>query len=345
MNYTELQITTNFSFLRGASHPHEIADYASILGYKEIAITDRNSFAGIVRAYAAGKKTGIRIIPACRLDLQDGLSLLAYPTSITAYSQLCNLLTIGNRRAEKGDCHLYKTDVYKHSKDVKFIVIPPEKLNEHFNFEPSFEEALKEYRDVFGSDLYLAASRRYQSNDSKYLYRLAQLSKELNIPMVATNDVHYHEPARRQLQDIVTCIREKCTIHTAGFKLHPNAERYLKSKDEMLRLFKHYPDAIVRTQEIAETCQFSLDELKYEYPEEITSDGRTPQEELTFLAWQGAKERFGEPLPLKTIEAINYELKFIEEMNYAAYFLTVFDIVRFARDQKILCRLRYLLPL
>ena len=338
MSYTELQVTTNFSFLRGASHPGELVEQAVALGYTEIAITDRNSVAGIVRAHAAAKKAGIRIIVGCRLDLLDGLSLLAYPTGISAYSQLCNLLTTGNRRAEKGDCHLYKADVYQYAKGIKFIVLPSDALNESFDFDSSFANALEEYRTVFGTDLYIAASRRYLGNDSKYLYRLAQLSAQLQIPMVATNDTHYHEPARRQLQDIVTCIREKCTIYTAGFRLHPNAERYLKPAKEILRLFRQYPDAIRRTQEIAEACKFSLDELKYEYPEEITNEGRTPQEELSFLAWQGAQQRFGKLIPEKIIAAIHHELAFIEQMNYAAYFLTVYDIVRFAREQSILCQ-------
>jgi len=187
---------------------------------------------------------------------------------------------------------------------------------------------LKEYYEVFRDNLYIAASRRYQGDDSKYLFRLAQLSEKLNVPLVATNNVHYHTPSRRQLQDIVTCIREKCNIYNAGFRLHPNAERYLKPDEEMKRLFRHYPDAIERTQEVADACRFSLDELKYEYPEEITSEGRTPQEELTFLAWQGAKQHFGEAIPKKTVATINHELAFIEQMNYAPYFLTVYDIVR-----------------
>ncbi len=320
MNYTELQITTNFSFLRGASHPEELAEHAAALGYTEIAITDRNSFAGIVRAHAAAKKNDIRIIVGCRLDLLDGLSLLAYPTNKKAYSQLCNLLTTGNRRAEKGACHLYKADVYKYAEDIKFIVLPPTELNELFDFDASFAESLKEYHEAFGDDLYIAASRRYQGDDSKYLYRLAQLSSRFNIPIVATNDVHYHEPGRRQLQDIVTCIREKCTIYNAGYRLHPNAERFLKPQDEMLRLFSQYPGAIMRTQEIKEACQFSLDELKYEYPEEITNEGRTPQEELTYLSWKGAKERYGNNVPEKTIAAIKYELKFIEQMELCSLF-------------------------
>jgi error-prone DNA polymerase len=338
MNYTEFQVTTNFSFLRGASHPEELVEQASILGYKEIGITDRNSLAGIVRAFAAAKKCDIRIIVGCRLDLLDGISLLAYPTNIKAYSQLSNLLTLGNRRAEKGECHLYKADVYDYAKDVKFIALPPGKLNNLFEFDPSFEEALKEYKNVFADDLYIAASRCYLGDDAKYLYRLNQLSQALQIPLIATNDVHYHEANRRQLQDIVTCIREKCTIHTAGYLLHPNAERYLKPEDEMFRLFSQYPEAIERTQELSQACQFSLSELKYDYPEEITTEGRTPDEELSHLAFEGAKERYKKGVPEKTIAAIKYELKFIKEMNYAAYFLTVYDIVRYAREQKILCQ-------
>ncbi len=338
MNYIELQITSNFTFLRGASHPEELVQQAVALGYNRIAITDRNSLAGIVRAHAAAKANGIRIIVGCRLDLLDGLSLLAYPTNINAYSKLTNLLTLGNRRAEKGECHLYKADVYAYSEGMKFVAIPPTALNEWFDFDTGFIESLKEYKEAFGSDLYLASSRRYQGDDGKYLFRLSQLSGQLSIPLVATNDVHYHQPARRELQDILTCIREKTTIYTAGFLLHPNAERYLKPKEEMARLFMHYPDALQNTILLAEACCFSLHELKYEYPEEITTEGRTPQEELAMLAWAGAKERYGNVLPEKTIAAINYELKFIKEMNYSAYFLTVYDIVRYAREQKILCQ-------
>jgi len=339
MKYTELHITTNFSFLRGASHAEELVEQAVEFGYDTIAITDRNTLAGIVRAYAAAKKKeGTRIIVGCRLDLLDGPSLLVYPANVSAYASLTRLLTLGNSRAEKGDCHLYKEDVYRASHGMKIIALPPETLNTNFEFDPAFIENLEEYKLHFGGNLYIAATRRYHGDDAKQLYRIAELSKNLDIPMVATNDVHYHHPARRQLQDILTCIREKCTIHNAGYKLLPNAERHLKPQSEMLRLFRNYPDAILRTQEIAEACTFSLDELKYEYPEEITTEGRTPQEELAYLAWKGAKEIFGEPLTPKTIKAINHELNFIEEMNYASYFLTVYDIVKFARSQNILCQ-------
>jgi len=338
MSYTELQVTTNFSFLRGASHPEELARQAAVLGYQQIAITDRNTLAGIVRAHVAAKKAGIRIIVGCRLELVDGPGLLAYPTTTHAYSQLSNLLTVGNLRAEKGECHLYKADVYRFAGGLKLVMLPPPVLNEAFDFDTGFKIFMQEYKAVFGNNLYIAASRRYHGDDGKYLFRLAQLAETFQVPMVASNDVHYHEPGRRQLQDVVTCIREKCTIHTAGFRLYPNAERYLKPPDEMLRLFRQYPGAIARTQEIAAACQFSLDSLQYEYPREITHEGRTPLEELSFLAMQGARQHYGENIPEKIVTAINHEMAFIREMNYAAYFLTVYDIVRFAREQHILCQ-------
>ena len=338
MKYTELQCTSNFSFLRGASHPEELVEQAAAYGYRAIGITDRNSVAGIVRAHLAARTLGIQFLPACRLDLLDGPSLLAYPMNVAGYSQLSGLLTTGNLRAEKGECHLYKADVYHQLKDLILIVVPPVILNGRFEFDLSFEKQSAVYRDIFGERLYLAASRRYLGDDAKQLFRLSQLSSRLGIPMVATNDVHYHEPSRRPLQDILTCIREKCTIQNAGFRLHQNAERYLKSEDEMKRLFNQYPEAIRNTQEIAEACQFNLHMLKYEYPEEITTGGRTTQEELTMLVWKGADERFGNHITEKTKNAILHELKFIREMNYAAYFLTVYDIVRYAREQKILCQ-------
>jgi error-prone DNA polymerase len=336
--YTELQVTTNFSFLRGASHPEELVEQAAAYGYDSIAITDRNTFAGIVRAHVAAKKTGIRIIPACRLDLIDGQSLLAFPTDRNAYARLSALLTVGNLRTEKGKCDLYKADVYKHSEGSKFVIIPPQSLNEAFDFDLCFKNDVKEYRENLGAEVYIAASRLYNGSDAKYLHRISQLAAEFKLPMVATNDVHYHNLNRRELQDIVTCVREKCTIHTAGFRLHPNAERYLKPPDEMVRLFRHFPDALHQTQLIAEACRFSLSELKYQYPKEVTSEGRTPQEELKYLTWMGAKDIYKNNVPDKVIDAIDYELKFIEQMNYAEYFLTVYDIVRYARNKHILCQ-------
>jgi error-prone DNA polymerase len=338
MSYSELQITSNFSFLRGASHPEELVEQAFEYGYSSIAITDRNTFAGIVRAHVAANKTGIRIIPACRLDLMDGPGLLAYPTDVYAYSQLSNLLTVGNLRTEKGKCELYKKDVYQYCSGSQFVVIPPNTLNEGLDFDDSFKDNLREYIDVFGKHLQIAASRLYDGNDFKLLHRIYKTSRQLNIPMVATNDVHYHHPMRRELQDIVTCVREKCTIHNAGFRLHPNAERHLKPIDEMYRLFSKYPEAIRQTLIISEACQFSLSELKYQYPKEVNQNGRPAQEELAFLTWEGARKIFNDQIPEKVKASIEHELKFIEQMDYAEYFLTVYDIVRFARQEKILCQ-------
>jgi error-prone DNA polymerase len=336
--YTELQVTTNFTFLRGASHPEEMVEHAGALGHAAIGVTDRNTFAGVVRAFVAAKKHGIRLITGCRIDLLDGPSLLAFPTDLNSYERISALITSGNLRAEKGDCHLYKADVYQHAKGSKFVVVPPASLCEGFVLDPSFCKQVEEYSDVFGRDVYIAVSRTYSGDDIKLIHRISQLSIRVNTPMVATNDVHYHDAARRELQDVITCVREKCTIHNAGFRLHPNAERYLKPEDEMVRLFRQFPDAISRTQEIAEACTFSLSQLKYRYPREITSGGRTPQEELTFLAWEGARSLFGESIPEKIKSNIAYELAFMEQMNYAEYFLTVYDLVRFARQRGILCQ-------
>jgi error-prone DNA polymerase len=338
MKYTELQVTTNFSFLRGASHPEEFIEQAASFGYKEIGITDRNSLAGIVRAHVAAKSMDIRLLPACRIDLLDGPSLLVFPSNLDGYSQLSGLLSTGNLRAEKGECHLYKTDVYRKLKDINLIALAPVTLNSSFDFDPSFEKQLNQYHEVFGRRLYLSITRRYMGDDAKQMFRLSRISERMNIPLVATNDAYYHNPARRQLQDILTCIREKCTIQNAGYRLHQNAERHFKNEDEMGRLFRQYPQAIRNTQEIVESCQFHLNMLKYEYPEEITTNGRTTQEELTMLAWKGAYNRYGDNIPEKARTAILHELGFIKKMNYAAYFLTVYDIVRYAREQNILCQ-------
>lgn len=338
MEYSELQVTSNFSFLRGASHPDELVDQAAAFGYKKIAITDRNTLAGIVRAHVAAKERGIGFIPGCRLDLLDGPSLLAYPTDREAYGRLSALLTKGNLRTEKGSCHLYKSDVYTHSKGILFVVVMPNQLDRHFNFETSFLQNLKSYKEALNGQLYLSVTRSYQGNDDKLIFRIQQLSDQYGLPVVATNDVHYHDPSRRELQDILTCVREKCTIHEAGFRLHQNAERYMKPVEEMHRLFRKYPEAIRNTMLIAEACTFSLDELKYVYPVEINQSGRTPLDELKYLTWKGAHKIYGEIIPQKVVNMIIYELNFVKKMNYANYFLFVEDIVREANSRGILCQ-------
>jgi error-prone DNA polymerase len=338
MGYSELQVTSNFSFLRGASHAHELVGKADAYGYKKIAITDRNTLAGIVRAHAACREKNVRLIPACRLDLLDGPSLLAYPTDKEGYGRLSALLTLGNMRAEKGSCHISRADVYAHSKGIIFTLVMPGILNRRFEYEADFISAVAQYREALGKQLYLAATRTYLGNDDKLIFRTKQLSDFYGIPVVATNDVHYHDPSRRELQDVLTCVREKCTIQEAGFQLHQNAERYMKEVVEMERLFRKYPEAIENTMVISEACNFSLDELKYVYPEEINPSGRSPMEELEYLTWKGAHEFYGEVVPEKVVNMINHEMAFVKQMDYANYFLFVEDIVREARSRGILCQ-------
>ncbi|WP_183557882.1 error-prone DNA polymerase [Mucilaginibacter sp. SP1R1] len=332
MRYAELQVTSNFSFLRGGSHPEEVAEQAAALGYTAIAITDRNSLAGIVRAHIVAKKLGMKFIPACRLDLLDGPALLAYPTNRDAYGRLSALLTLGNLRTEKGDCQLYKADVYAYQEGIIFIIVPPDTLNTRFDFEEDFKATVTEYKQVFSNSLYVAAIRSYSGDDAKRLFRLAQLG----VPMVATGDVHYHEPERRELQDILTCIRERCTIHTAGFKLHGNAERYLKPVEELHRLFRAYPEAIENSLAIAEACTFSLDTLKYIEPEEAIVDGEGPLERLTRFTWEGACKHYGDQVPPKVKDQIVFELAFIEKRKLAPYFLRVYKYTRKAEELGIL---------
>lgn len=333
MSYVELQVTSNFSFRRGGSHPEELVDHAADLGYDAIALTDRNTFAGIVRAYQVAKDRNIRLIPGVRLDLLDGPSLLAYPTDKEAYGRLSALLTLGNLRAEKEKCHISKRDVYQYAEGSYFIIIPPAKITQDFEFELVFTHHVKEYRQNL-PNLYLAATKYYTGDDAKRLFLLA----ELNIPLVATNDVHYHNVSRKELQDVLTCIREKCTIFNAGYKLHQNAERHLKEKPEIERLFRNYPEALTNARVIADSCRFDLKSLKYKYPSELTTDGRTPQQQLEYLTWKGANSHYSNNIPAKVNKALEDELEIIAELDVPDYFLTVEDYVTWARGQHILCQ-------
>ncbi len=330
--YAELHIASNFSFLRGASHPEELALAAATLGLKAFAITDRNSLAGVVRAHGAAREAGIRLVVGARLELADGLHLLCYPTDRAAYGRLSRLLTVGKRRAPKDGCELYVEDVMAHGKGQIVIAVPPEQPGEEF------VEGLRELRVCFKKRLYLAASFLYGGDDAARLRYLAEIAAEVRVPLVATNDVHAHAPARRPLQDVLTCIREHVTIHEAGYRLAANAERHLKPGDEMARLFRDHPDAIARTIEIAEACRFSLEELRYEYPVDPVPAGRTPQQELERLAWKGANLRYPGGVPDKVRAQVAHELTLISGLAYAPYFLTVHDIVRFARSRGILCQ-------
>ncbi len=328
--YAELQTTSNFSFLRGAAHPGELVATAAALGHRAIAITDRNSLAGVVRAHQAAKAAGLRLVVGCRLDLDDGPSLLAFPEDRAAYGRLTRLLTLGKRRAAKGECRLDYADVVAHGEGQIVLVLLGEAA-------AAFAAFAGRVAADFAGRAYLAAHHLYRGDDARRLKGLAALAETTGLPLVATNDVLYHVGERRPLQDVLTCIREGCTIGEAGFRLAANAERHLKSPPEMARLFRGYEHAVRRSLEIVARCRFSLDELRYEYPDETAEDGRTAQQRLADLAWTGAKERFGS-IPQKIRDLIAHELQLIERLDYARYFLTVHDLVAFARRRGILCQ-------
>ncbi|WDA11790.1 error-prone DNA polymerase [Paracoccus marcusii] len=331
MSYVELQVTTQFSFLRGASSAKELFATAALLGIRAMAVTDRNSLAGIVRAHEAAKETGVRLIVGCRLDMRCGMSVLVYPTDRAGYSRLCRLLSIGKARAGKGNCHLDWPDLHCHAEGLLAILIPD-------TADDLCALHLRRLRDSFGDRAYLALTIRRRPNDQMRLHELSTLAAGLGVATVITNDVLFHVPDRRILQDVVTAIRHTTTVDALGFRRERHADRYLKAPAEMVRLFPRYPEAIARTQQIAKRCSFSLDELRYQYPEEREDPTLTPQQTLEDLTWEGAAERYPEGIPVEVTASLQHELHLIARLKYAPYFLTVNSIVRFARSRSILCQ-------
>lgn len=330
--YAELSVTTNFSFLRGASHAEELVLTAKQLGHAAIGVSDHNTLAGVVRAHVAAKEAGLKLLVGARLVPTDGPHVLCYPTNREAYGRLSTLLSNGKLRADKGDCLITQEDILDHAEGQVFILLPPARLDQ------AFADTLARFRVHAPGAVHVAATYAYHGRNREAIARLADFCARQGVPIVATNDVLYHAPERRPLQDVLTCIRTHCTIEQAGYRLEANAERHLKSPEEMARLFKGFEPALQRTVEIADRCQFSLDELAYEYPDEPVPPGRTPQQHLHALAWEGAAWRYPDGVPDKVRAALDKELTLIEELEYAPYFLTVHDIVRWARDQGILCQ-------
>jgi error-prone DNA polymerase len=374
MRYLEFACASNFSFLRGASHPEELMAQAAKLGLAGLGLCDRNSVAGVVRAHLARREQNLalRYHPGARLVFADGTpDILVYPRDRAGWGRLTRLFTVGNLRAEKGDCILHFDDLLAHVFGLELVVMDSPVSRAQRSAQrcaadpgPRFSKldpgsaahhsallraaphpgnaatlaVLAKLRTAAPSRVCLAASMLYRGQDRARLKRLAALAREAQVPLIAVNDVLYHHPGRRPLADALTCIREKTTIDRGGRKLAANAERHLKPPEEMARLFRDAPEAIEETLRLSGELTFSLDELRYEYPDESINGFANAQEALTHLTFEGAARRYPNGLPEKVRASIEHELALIAQLAYAPYFLTVHDIVRYARSQKILCQ-------
>ncbi|WP_266076912.1 error-prone DNA polymerase [Brucella intermedia] len=337
--FFEMAAASNFSFLCGASHPQELVLQAHALGLSGIGIADRNTLAGVVRAHAAWKefrdKSDFRLFIGCRLSFTDGTpDMVVYPRDRAAYGQLCRLLTEGKTRAAtKGECHLEWSDLLFRARQFQIAVFPPE------DDRPDFADRLADIAKAAPGSVWLALAMPHQGQDGRRAERIARFAAEANVPLIATNDVLYHHPDRRALQDVLTATRHYTTVFAAGQLLEKNAERHLKPPREMLRLFRDYPEAVAATADFAAPIPFRLDELKYAYPDEPIPPGKTARQHLHDLPWQGAARHYGaDTIPPKVQALINKELALIAQLQYEPYFLTVYDIVNYARGEGILCQ-------
>lgn len=340
MSFAELAVTSNFTFLTGASHPEDYAARAAELGLRAFAVADRNSVAGVVRAHKALKDMAKsddppavipRLIPAARLVLADGQTLVALPTDRAAWGRLCRLLTLGKRRAQKGKCHLTPADIPPFAQGLLLLWTPPDSP------PPDLTDTLRRWADTLPGQVFLLAAPRYDGLDAGRLAALAQAARAAGTPLVAAADPLMHRSARRRLADVLTCIREGVTIDALGRRAQRNAERKLRSENEMRALFAAHPGAVDRAGALADRCTFALDQLRYDYPDEV-ANGEDPQIRLRRLTREGLDARYPEGVPDRVRAMADRELGLIEKLNYARYFLTVRDLVAFAESRGILCQ-------
>jgi error-prone DNA polymerase len=368
MRYAELHCKTNFSFLEGASHADELVARAKELGYAALAVTDRESLAGVVRAHIAAKETGLKLLIGAEVQPIDAAPAVLWATDRKAYGRLSRLLTVGRRRAEKGKCQLTLADIAEHAEGLIAGIVRarvqeeqgrqntvlstqysvPSAESNFANDKPNLRlfcpdndpspQPLAPYAEIFPGRAYLLAELFHGPDDAAELDRLISLSKQTDLPLVAAGDVHYHTPARQPLFEVLTATRLGTTVDRLAEHRFANAERHLRPLDQIAALFSRVPEAIERTLEIAGLCQFSLSDLKYEYPIELVPAGFTPSEYLARLAWEGAHNQYPQGIPDKVRQLVERELALIQELRYEAYFLTVWDLVRFARERDILCQ-------
>ncbi|MER8556489.1 error-prone DNA polymerase [Mesorhizobium sp. M0976] len=334
--YAEFGIQSNFSFLRGASKPEELVVAAKFMGFSAIGLADRNTVAGVVRAWQQAKVEGVSYHPGCRLVFCDGTpDILAYPQNRKGWGHLCRMLTQANLRDEneKGATLLKQSDLLEWGDLLSLAILPDVSTGAADSLA-----VLSRLRDRFGESLRFAVSPDYRGSDRFRIEQAAAMAELAGIPLMATNDVLYHTSERRPLQDVLTAIRLNVPVAEVGLELAANAERHLKLPLEMARLFRRHPQALAETLRFAGELSFSLSDLQYNYPDEPTESGLGPQAELERLAKEGAAIRYPSGVPAFVTQRIEEELALIERLNYARYFLTVYDIVKFARNQNILCQ-------
>ena len=338
--FVELGLTSCFSFLHGASDAVDLVSTAYAQGHDSLGIADLNTMAGVVRLHSEAQKMHIHPIIGCRIELVSGEAFLAYPTHRAAYGRLCALLSKGKMQTpeggwqDKGACQITLADLAAQAEGTQLIALPTEQLASFAAGLPRLCKALPTLRHI-------AAAYLYRGDDRARINRLDVLAKAHGLGLLATNDVHYHAPQRRPLQDVMTCIRHKTTIARAGFLLHANAERHLKSPAQMVQLFADWPHAIAATRTVAKACRFDLRELAYEYPREVVPEGKSPQAWLEELTWKGADWRYPDGIPDEIRAVLHKELAMITKLDIAQYFLTIHDIIRFARydsQPPILCQ-------
>ncbi|MCB2066462.1 MAG: PHP domain-containing protein, partial [Erythrobacter sp.] len=363
--FVELGLVSCFSFLRGASDAVDLALAARALGYDAIGIADANSMAGVVRMHSEAKTLKLRPVIGCRIELVEGLAFLAYPVDRAAYGRLCALISAGRMARpdgewqDKGQCEITLAMLAAQSQGVQLVLLPPRDLGERFEVpgwasnvvaldgsvddgavHGTLVELLPHLVVGLPTLRHVAASYLYAGDDVARIERLDAMARANGLCLLATNDVHYHAPDRRPLQDVMTAIRHKTTVARAGHVLHANAERHLKSPEAMVKLFTRWPHAIAAARMVADACRFSLDELRYEYPDEIYPEGMGPQEYLEAETWKGADRRYPSGVPYTVRTTLQRELALIGKLGLARYFLTIKDIVDFARgcDPPILCQ-------
>ncbi len=343
--YAELHCRTNYSFLEGASHPDELVRTAHDLGYQALAVTDRNTLAGIVRAHVAARECGLKLLIGAEIVPTDGPPSVLLATDRQGYANLSTLITRGRRRAPKGECRIKVADISDCS-DRLLCCVPLNQESQHRfagRYQPGqstdlSEDSLAAMSEIFGDRCRGLAELHFGSNDQLRLTRWLDRCNRLNIRVAAANDVHYHLESRRPLHDVLTAIRCRASLDTLGSELFPNGERHLKPIPALRQLFGNHSELLAETMAVADACRFSLDELRYEYPEELVPAGETPIGHLTRLATEGARQRYPSGVPPKIARLLQHELTLIEELRYEAYFLTVYDLVRFARERSILCQ-------